>query len=267
MLIAHITDLHLRTEGELAFTGMIDTAARLVETVDFLNAFRPRPDLVLVTGDLVDFGKPEEYANLRRVLDRLTVPAYLIPGNHDNRENLRRAYADHGYMPRSGFLHYVIDGHPVRLIGLDTLDQGQVAGLMCAERLAWLDARLAEAPDQPTLLFMHHPPYSTGMIRMDGYACVGGAEMGEVVGRHPQVERVVCGHLHRATVRRWCGTVISSSPATAPEVALNIHDGGIHGWVETPPFVGFYLWQDGGIVSHLTAVDASRPTYPFQYKS
>jgi 3',5'-cyclic-AMP phosphodiesterase len=102
MLIAHITDLHLRKEGELAFTGRVDTAARLAATVEFLNAFRPRPALALVTGDLVDFGRPEEYANLRRVLDRLEMPAYLIPGNHDNRDNLRAAYADHGYMPKTG---------------------------------------------------------------------------------------------------------------------------------------------------------------------
>ena len=113
MLIAHITDLHLRTEGEMAFNGHVDTAARLAQAVDFLNGFKPAPDLVLVTGDLVDFGKPEEYANLRRVLDRLQAPAYLIPGNHDNRENLRRAYADHAYLPKAGFLHYVVEGHPV----------------------------------------------------------------------------------------------------------------------------------------------------------
>ena len=265
MLIAHITDLHLRKQDELAFSGRIDTAQRLDTTIDYLNGFRPRPDLVLVTGDLVDFGKPEEYANLRRVLVRLSTPAYLIPGNHDHRENLRQAYADQAWMPKSGFLHYVVDGHPVRLIGLDTLDQGKVSGLMCEERLAWLDARLTEAPSTPTLLFMHHPPYTTGMVKMDGYACAGGDRMGEVVRRHPQVERIVCGHLHRATVRRWCGTVISSSPATAPEVALNIHDQGIHGWVETPPYVGFYLWQDGGIVSHLAAVDDGKPTHPFVY--
>lgn len=267
MLIAHITDLHLRTEGEMAFFGQIDTAARLAQTVDFLNGFKPAPDLVLVTGDLVDFGKPEEYANLRRVLDRLALPHYLIPGNHDHRENLRTAYADHAYLPKSGFLHYVVDGHPVRLIGLDTLDQGKVAGLMDDERLAWLDARLSEARDRPTLVFMHHPPYTTGMVQMDSYGCVGGEAMGGIIARHPQVERVVCGHLHRVTVRRWNGTVVSSSPATAPEVALNIHNGGTWGWAETPPFVGFYLWEDGGIVSHLTAVDARAPVRAFPPKA
>jgi len=263
MLIAHITDLHLRTEGELAFLGKIDTAARLARTVDYLNAFRPALDLVLVTGDLVDFGKPEEYANLRRVLDRLAIPHYLIPGNHDKRDALRAAYPDHAYLPKSGFLHYVIEGHPVRLIGLDTLDEGKVTGLMCAERLAWLEARLSEAPATPTLLFMHHPPFMTGMVEMDAYTCIGGAEMGEIVRRHPQVERVVCGHTHRAIARRWNGTVVSTNPATAPELAMNIHKQGTHGWSEAPPFVGFYLWEDGAVVSHLATVD-DRPIHPFK---
>ncbi|MBM3546323.1 MAG: phosphodiesterase [Alphaproteobacteria bacterium] len=266
MLIAHITDLHLRTEGELAFMDKIDTAERLERTVAFLNDFRPRPDMVLATGDLVDFGKAEEYRNLRRVLDRLEIPVYLIPGNHDHRDNLRAVYGDHAYLPKSGFLHYVVEGHPVRLIGLDTLDPGKVTGLMCPERLAWLDARLSEDKDTPTLVFMHHPPYSVGIVQMDNYGCVGGEAMGEIVRKHPQVERVVCGHLHRATTRRWNGTVVSTNPATAPEILLNINHGGIWGWAETPPFVGFYLWQDGGIVSHLTQVDPRAPAQPFPPK-
>ena len=266
MLIAHITDLHLRTEGELAFMDRIDTAERLARTVDYLNAFRPRPDMVLATGDLVDFGKPEEYRNLRRVLDRLEVPVYLIPGNHDDRDEMRAAYPDHAYLPTAGFIHYVVEGHPVRLICLDTLDRGKVTGLMCAERLAWLDARLNEAKDRPTMIFMHHPPYTTGMVQMDNYGCIGGDAMGEVIRRHSQVERIACGHLHRSTVRRWNGTVVSSTPATAPEIAINIHNGGTWGWAESPPNVGFYLWQDGGIVSHLATIDQRAPVVAFPPK-
>jgi 3',5'-cyclic AMP phosphodiesterase CpdA len=266
MLIAHITDTHVRREGELAYSGKIDTARRLEDAVVFINRFRPRPDIVIATGDLVDYGQPEEYANLRRILGRLEAPLYLIPGNHDKRDTLRAAFADHPYLPKDGFLHYAVEDRPLRLIGLDTLDPGKGSGLLCDERLAWLDARLAEAPKRPTFIFMHHPPYLTGMTEMDELKCFGGEKMGAVVARHPQVERVVCGHLHRATQMRWYGTVASSNPATAPEVALNLRKEGVHGWIETPPYVGFYLWQgEGGLISHVAAVGGDATVTPFRY--
>ncbi|MBI1779133.1 MAG: phosphodiesterase [Proteobacteria bacterium] len=265
MLIAQITDLHIRRLGERAYSGEIDTAERLASTVVFLNDFQPRPDLVLATGDLVDYGRAEEYANLRRVLDPLQMPLYLIPGNHDDRAALRAAFPDHGYLPPEGFLHYTIEDRPLRLIGLDTIDPGKGSGLMCTERIAWLDARLAEAPGRPTLIFMHHPPFMTGIKEMDDLWCFGGDRMGEVVQRHPQVERVICGHLHRATQMRWYGTIALSTPATAPEVALTLRGHGTHGWELAPPHVGFHLWQDkAGLVSHVAAVREAA-VRPFRY--
>src|SRR3546814_14606452 len=66
---------------------------------DLLNTQVPRPDIVVVSGDLVDFGRPDEYAALHPELARLHMPCYLVPGNHDNREHLRAAFADHRYLP------------------------------------------------------------------------------------------------------------------------------------------------------------------------
>jgi 3',5'-cyclic AMP phosphodiesterase CpdA len=265
MLIAQITDLHIRRPGELAYSGEIDTAERLERAVAFINGFRPRPDLVLATGDLVDFGRTEEYQNLRRILEHLAPPVYLIPGNHDSRAGLREVFADHDYLPADGFLHYTIEHLPVRLIGLDTMDPGKPSGLLCADRLSWLEARLGEQPERPTLIFMHHPPFLTGIKEMDDLRCFGGERMGEVVRRHPQVERVICGHLHRATQMRWYGTIAASTPATAPEVALTLNGHGEHGWEPTPPYVGFHLWQGAaGLVSHLAEVRESR-VRPFRY--
>src|SRR4051812_22932697 len=105
MLIAQITDLHIRRPGELAYGGAIDTAERLASAVDFLNKFRPEPDLVMATGDLVDYGRPEEYRHLRGILARLRARLYLLPGNHDSRAGLREVFADHAYLPPDGFLH------------------------------------------------------------------------------------------------------------------------------------------------------------------
>src|SRR5215468_4027595 len=167
MIIAQISDLHIRAPGQLAYRR-VDTAPCLERCVAQLAHMTPRPDLVLATGDLVDVGLPEEYRHLRALLAPLPMPVYLIPGNHDRREPILAEFADHPYLPRQGtFLHYVIEDHPVRLIGLDTLVVGQGGGHMCDERLAWLAARLEEAPRRPTMIFMHHAPFHTGIEHMD----------------------------------------------------------------------------------------------------
>ena len=100
---------------------------------------------MIATGDLVEGGKPEEYARLRRLLAPLAMPVHLIPGNHDARDALRAAFADHAYLPPTGFLQYTVEDLPVRLIALDTLVEGKGHGALCARA-----ARLARGAARPT---------------------------------------------------------------------------------------------------------------------
>ena len=262
MLIAQITDTHISTPDSVN-DRHFRTPEHLERAVAHLNRLDPRPDVVLATGDLVERGESQEYARLRVILDRLTMPVYVVPGNHDSREQLARAFADRGYLPARGFLQYTVEEWPVRLIGLDTHVPGEPGGRLCAERLGWLDARLAEAPDRPTLVFMHHPPFVTGMQAMDAMGLEGGSALAEVVGRHPQVERVVCGHVHRAMTRRFAGTVASTSPATAHQLALVLPPARHLAVVMEPPACALHLWlgPEAGLVSHLSVIGDERPPF------
>jgi 3',5'-cyclic AMP phosphodiesterase CpdA len=262
MLIAQITDTHISTPDSVN-DRHFRTAEHLERAVAHLNRLAPRPDVVLATGDLVERGEAPEYARLRSILDSLTMPVYVVPGNHDSRENLTRAFADRGYLPRQGFLHYTVEEWPVRLIGLDTHVPGAPGGRLCAERLAWLDARLAEAPGRPTLVFMHHPPFVTGLQAMDAMGLEGGPALAEVIGRHPQVERVVCGHVHRPMTRRFAGTVASTSPATAHQLALVLAPAQHLAVVMEPPACTLHLWlgPEAGLVSHLSVIGDERPAF------
>src|SRR5207247_7619018 len=130
----------------------------LARAVIALNALVPRPDVAVVTGDLVDHGEPAEYEHLRRLLAPLQMPVFVIPGNHDAREPLRAAFGGDGYLPAEGYLQYTIEDYPLRLVALDTLIPGVHGGMLCAERLAWLDAAAAPPPARPTATPSHPPP-------------------------------------------------------------------------------------------------------------
>jgi Icc protein len=254
MLVAHITDTHIRHPGDLAY-GVVDTAAMLARAVAALGRLDPAADVTVVTGDLVDTGAAEEYAHLRALLAPLAMPVFVIPGNHDSRAPLRQAFAADNYLPRDGFLHYTVEDWPLRLVALDTLIPGETGGALCRERLAWLDHALAAAPERPTLILMHHPPFATGIGHMDRIGLDGIPDFAEIVARHPQIERILCGHLHRAIDRRFAGSVAGTAPSTAHQVALDLAPAAPLAFTFEPPGYQLHWWSEaGGLVTHTALI-------------
>jgi 3',5'-cyclic-AMP phosphodiesterase len=253
MLIAQISDTHVCAEGTRLY-GRIDTNAGLARAIDAVNRLRPRPDLVLMTGDLAESGQPAQYAMLRKLLARLEIPLRVLPGNHDSRENLRAAFADHGYFGQGEFLHHAAELGPLTLIALDTQVPGEDGGTLCAERLAWLERELERSRGRPTLVAMHHPPVPIGVDWLDRSNCANAEALAGVVSRHPQVERILSGHVHRAAQIRFAGTVVATAPSTAYQVALELgHDGEPH-LIHEPPAFLLHRWHGGALTTHVIAV-------------
>ena len=258
MIVIQLSDPHILAPGELLY-GRFDTAEFLARSVAEINRLDPLPDVAVITGDLVDHGEPAEYEHLRALLSPLAMPVFVIPGNHDAREPLRAAFAADGYLPAEGFLQFTIEDYPVRLVALDTLIPGEAGGLLCSERLAWLDYALASAPARPVLLMMHHPPFPTGIERMDRAGLQNSEALAAVVARHPQVERILCGHLHRAIDRRFAGTVAGTAPSTAAQLRLSLTPDAPLRFMFEPPGYQLHLWcEDSGLVTH-TAVFGEWP--------
>jgi 3',5'-cyclic-AMP phosphodiesterase len=263
MMIAQITDMHIRPRGKIAY-GRVDTNAMLEAAVTTLEDLPRKPDLVIASGDLTDCGLAEEYEVLRDILEPLSMPVYLVPGNHDRRAELFAEFGSGGYFKNDdGFLHYTIEGHEMRLIGLDTVVPGQGHGEMCARRLAWLEGRLAERRNQPTLVFMHHPPFSTGLVDMDRINCRNGQAMSGVLRRVDNIERVVCGHHHRPITVRWGGTVGSVAPSTAHQVTLDLVPDNSTTFVMEPPGFHLHLWsKEAGLVTHTVPIGRFEGPFP-----
>jgi Icc protein len=256
-LLAQISDLHIKANGS-PLLATIDTAGMLRACVQSVLTLDQQPDVVVITGDLTDLGKPEDYAFLRGLLAPLAMPLYVIPGNHDERGALRAAFPDHVYLRQSQrFIQYVIDTHPLRIVALDTIIPGAPGGELCAERLEWLDRVLAGARDKPTVVMMHHPPFRTFIEGMDAMALSNPEPFAEVIRGNPQVEAILCGHVHRPVTVRFAGTVASIAPSTAQHIALDLGADSPLRYSMEPPAYRLHTYAPGiPMVAHTVYVGA-----------
>jgi 3',5'-cyclic-AMP phosphodiesterase len=264
VIIAQISDMHLRSDGIL-LKQKVDTDAALNAAIDHINSWDRAPDIVIATGDLVQKAVRQDYGNFRSKLDRLKAPYYVITGNHDDRALMRDIFADHGYLPQEGtFLQYVIDDYPLRLIALDTLIEGENGGEICGTRRAWLADRLAEAPDKPTFIFMHHPPFLTGVDFLDRHAFKNAEALETLIQQHPQIVWIACGHLHRHIQVRWAGTVASIAPSVAYQLPMALAPDASKGFSLEPSGCPVYVWKpETGLVAHMSLIGDFGPLCPF----
>jgi 3',5'-cyclic-AMP phosphodiesterase len=238
MLIAQVSDSHVEAPGKLAH-GFFDAHAAFANALDKVAAVEPRPAFLIHTGDVTHHGDAAIHNGVRARLEATGIPYAVIPGNHDENEVLRAAFADKPWMPKEGFLHFVIELPPVRLICLDTTIPGKVEGTMCPERMAWLEARLAEAPAAPTIIAMHHPVFRIGRASSDARPFGNAAAFTELVGRYPNVALVTAGHVHCTLQARIGQAVALAVPSTAYQFAMDRRPAAPLGIVDEPP--GFYL--------------------------
>lgn len=267
MIVAQLTDTHIRPEGRLAYRK-VDTAAYLREAVRHLCELPFRIDAAIFTGDLVDFGTEAEYERLLGLMAPLTVPLYPIPGNHDDRDAMRRAFPGVAALPGEGDLRYVADCGPLRLVMVDSTMAGCPHGEMTEDRLAWVDAALAAEPGRPALLALHHPPFVTGIRHMDEQNCRNSEGLEKVLLRHPQALSVVCGHIHRSIFTTFAGRAASIGPSPAHAVDLDFDPDAVPSFRLEPPALHLHWWRPtpeplGAIVTHLSPIGAFEGPHPF----
>ncbi len=249
MVIAQISDTHIlaRSSDQAVAAPRADNLRRCIADIN-----RQGVDVVVHTGDSVHHGTAEEYAHLREILADLEAPLLLIPGNRDRHGALSAAFGHLSYLPRNGdFFHYAVEDYPLRLVALDSVAAGERKGVFCARRLAWLEETLAREPGRPTVLFVHHPPFDIAGHYVGGYRRPRDArDLAAVVSRHPQVERLLCGHVHILHRAQWGGTVAT----TMPSVAVDLRKGA-DGTIEAAPSYLLHVASGaGGLVSHTRVV-------------
>jgi 3',5'-cyclic-AMP phosphodiesterase len=244
MRIVQLTDLHITAEGTRK-CGHIDTVAAFEASIDHVGRLSPAPDLILLTGDLADDALPDEYQALKSRLPDDGPPLAAVPGNHDDRAELRALMNDWRFQPEEGpFLQSVIDlgpSAPVLLL-LDTVIPGDIDGMLCPERLNWLERALSAHQGRPVLIVMHHPlflPEEAAKPRPAEEL----KQFERQLRRHGHCQGIISGHRHRAIATEFAGAMAWVSPATSFRFPLPTTEAGLQKMATEPPMYTVHDWS------------------------
>ena len=262
VLIAQITDTHVGFEpeaGEEEFNFL-----RFCMAIDHLLDQPVPPDVLILTGDVADKGRPESYERMKGPLSRCNFPVHVMVGNHDNRDNLLASFPKRPTIdgiPGKRYAQYALDVKGLRILCLDTLQHGRHGGAFCETRADWLSAELAAHPETPTLIVMHHPPVIAGIDWMDPRPHEAWLKrFGAAIDGHDQIIGIACGHLHRPIASAFGHIPVTVTPAVAPAVSLDLRPVDFHkadgrGIVDgEPPGYSLHRWKDDKLVTHFQPV-------------
>ncbi|MDR1935269.1 MAG: phosphodiesterase, partial [Candidatus Accumulibacter sp.] len=253
MRVMQLSDFHVRGDDRLSFR-VVDTHHCLDVAVAHLKNLAQPPDVLVLTGDLADNGDPNAYRILHAAVSSLAWPTYAIPGNHDRRDRMRDILpewcpADPDVAP---YLCYTVEDGPLRLVMIDSMHPGSHDGHCHPPVMAWLDKTLARKPDAPTLLFMHHPPFATGLPVMD-VAVENVDALAAILRKNPQT-RLCCGHIHRPISSQWMGIMAVTAPAVSMQMELDLGEkGGDEFRLETPGYL-LHHWKQGTLNTHVCQI-------------
>jgi 3',5'-cyclic-AMP phosphodiesterase len=236
-IIVQLSDLHLSDDDPAPVQA-------LREAVNTVLALSTPPDGIVLTGDLTDHGRAEEYAQLRAELERLPMPVHPLPGNHDDIGTLLEVF------PAVPAANYAVTVGEVRLVCCDSTIPGQVGGTLSDPE--WLEATLAEEPGMPAVVAMHHPPFPIGVRWIDEMGHADPDRLSTVIARHPQVVRVIAGHVHTGSASGFAGTVATTCPSTYRQ--MHIDPGGHAAFSSAGPGFALHLIDGLSAVTHFRPV-------------
>ncbi|MET8545821.1 metallophosphoesterase [Kitasatospora sp. NPDC004799] len=250
LTIAHLSDTHL---GQVHHGDGGRRARRRTEQVmAYLDALPGPLDAVLVTGDLADHGRPEEYREVAEAL-KSRHPVLICPGNHDSRAPYREVLL--GEAPEEGPVNRLHRLPGADVLMLDSSIPGQHDGLLDEPTLDWLDAQLAEGRTElPALVAFHHPPVELHLPYVDPIRQFGEDRLARVLHRHPRVAALLCGHSHTGAATTFAGLPLLVAPGVVSTVTLPC-EGGSDIAFDHPPMLAFHVLDgDRRLTTHYRAL-------------
>lgn len=218
--LIQITDTHIVAPGEVLY-GTIDSALHLRQTVHKINRMRPLPDAVVFTGDLVEKADEASYGHFIELISALSMPTWVIPGNHDDPGMMLEVFSSTSYFPvNHPSYQYAIEDLPFRILALNSHCPGTEMPEFNQQKLSWLEDQLKRS-NKPALIAIHHPPMTTGIELID----MGGSEwfqgLKTVLTKHQQVGLLICGHCHTDLSGRIGQVPVYMAPANSHQLVAS----------------------------------------------
>lgn len=219
MRIVHLADFHLPGSPNKTLHG-VDPYANLAQAVAVIRKQVPAPDLVVIGGDLLEDG---EHASYQAVLDGfkdLQVPVHAVLGNHDSLAGFRKTAQPPRGPEFPGYYSFDLKG--VHFVMLYSACPGKEFGRLEERQLLWLNEDLHRSSLKPVLVFLHHPPFDTGIGWLDKLKLANAEGFWEII---PPYARNILGvfaahlHLQHTCLRR--GVVAASCPAVSWQFSNN----------------------------------------------
>ena len=187
----HVTDPHLFADSDSSFRGIV-THASLCRVLEHIKRSEWRPDLIAVTGDLIQDDTRAAYDRFCTLLRPLKLPVYCVPGNHDVRALMQDALAE----PPFHYCQSVVLGDWL-LAGIDSCIKGEAGGRVADDEMKRLDDMLTQTAARHVLICLHHPPLPVGSKWLDQVGLSNGEHLLQVLTASGKVRAAIFGHVHQ----------------------------------------------------------------------
>ena len=248
MKFVQVSDIHLGAPKAL-INGCFPTE-RLYACFKDITSWHSDAEFCVITGDLTEFAEPASYRHLKEILREFPLPCYLMLGNHDDRKVFQSIFVDY-WQDENGFVQYSRRTANGIFLFLDTAKEGANVheGQMCHLRLKWLKEALIEAGDEPTYIFMHHPPFDIGVHYVDKIKLVEVEDFAETLKYGKNIKHIFFGHVHRMTSVFWRGIHFTSLPSLNHQIPLVPESVG-NEFCNEPPAYGVININDDQLTIH-----------------
>jgi len=208
--LVQFTDTHLLTDPRGTIRGAA-VLPRLEACIAHARQHFFPADMIALTGDLVH-DEPAAYGALERLLAPLDIPVLLVPGNHDQPDEMRRRLSRAPF--RYGGTHRA---GPWAIVLLESwfAQARDGEGRLGVTQLEALELTLERHRNDYVFIFLHHPPIRLDSAGLDALGLLDGEDLLRVTGRHRQVLGIAAGHVHQALdLFRGGGLRLMCTPAT-----------------------------------------------------
>lgn len=262
--ILQITDIHLAPPPRLV-SGRLNTFEIFKKTIDrILEDMRKigKVDAIIATGDITDTGDFESFCAFRNQIERLGIPYFMVPGNHDLQAPMLSCFNDVITLEAgSQKVNWVQDVNEIRLIGLDTSLPNESGGMLDEKTLGFLSESILGAKDKPILIALHHPPFQSGIQFMDKIGLKNSQDLDDILNDVPNEIRLISGHLHSTMIASLGNNIAISSAAISSSFLVDYREDAPIGFSTTSTGYMVHEWNNGfrSTCMPLSQVDGPHP--------